>query len=104
MRARAFPLLFSCPARVITITRPLCALASPSIIKHMAVRIYRPSSNQSAALKASLRSARPMGAAGEDQCLPPCELRASAAGHVTLEKRNANMDPWQGRDASVRRR
>lgn len=62
--------------------------------QHMAVRIYRPASNQSAAFRASLRRAQPISAAERDPCLWIVLRR----GHVTLGK---GMPTWiRGKDAT----
>lgn len=50
----------------------LCALN-----QHMAGRIYRPPSNQSAPFRASLRRARPISASGRDPCLLSCAAMPS---------------------------
>lgn len=67
----------------------LCALN-----QHVAVRIYRPASNQSAPFRASLRRARPISAAERD----PCLWVVLRCGHVTLGK---GMPTWiRGKDAT----
>ena len=60
----------------------------------MAVTIYRAATNQSAALRASLRGPRPIRGAGRDPCLRVVQRR----GHVTLGK---GMPTWtRGKDGT----